>query len=216
MPIFDEYLTKIIESYTARDYTLELQKAKKEFFGFIGAVHEEDSFYENYMTVFIEWYIFDRDLTHQDLPPVRLFYRNHYKSFNEEEKNIYSSFTKGRHSLFLAKKVKSSFIELSDLFRNEKIKIENQFPTAGFSTGDIFEGNLILFQGKYTFTRSFIFHPPEAKSFLTKEMKRIENLEPKILQKTLLRLKRLRLKYDRYPHVSPTQIYTLEEFNRHA
>jgi len=168
------------------------------------------------MTGFIEWYLFDRDLPNQDLPPIRLFYRKHFKEFSEEEKQIYSDFTKARHSIFIAKKVAPSVIHLLDLYRNEKLVIENNFPSAGFNTGDIFEAILISFQKKFYFTKSFFFHPPEVKSFITKEMKKIQNLEIKILQKSLMRFKRLRLKFDRYPHVNATQIYTTEEFSRNA
>lgn len=215
MTTFDEYLSRIIDEFTGKDYSHEVQKAKREFFEFIGSVHEEDPFYENYMTAFIEWYIFDRDLSNQDLPPVRLYYRNHLKEFSEEEKNIYNDFTKNKHSIFIAKKVLPSAIHLRDLYSNEKIKIEN-FPTTGFRTGDIFETILVFFHEQYTFTKSFFFHPVEAAPFIKKEMKKIQNLELKILHKTLMRFRRLRLKFDRYPHVNPLQIYNLEEFNRNA
>lgn len=216
MIIFDEYLNRIIDEYTNKEYASEIQKARREFFGFIGSIHEEDSFYENYMTGFIEWYLFDRDMQNQDLPPVRLYYRKHFKEFSDEDKKIYNDFTKNRHSMFIAKKVGFSLIYLHDLYRDEKLEIENNYPAAGFSPGDIFEAILISFRGNFVFTKSFFFHPVEAKTFISKEMKKIQNLELKILQKTLMRFKRLRLKFDRYPHVSPHQIYNTEEFNKYA
>ena len=216
MKTFDEALSRIIDEYTSGPYKEEVQKARKEFFGFIGAVHEEDPFFEGYMTAFIEWYIFSRDLTDQDLPPVRLFYRNHFKDLSDDERKIFSDFTKNKNSMFVAKKVQSSFIYLQDLFTDEKLKIENHLPTAGFNTGDIFEAILVPFRQQLMFTKSFFFHPQEAKPFIIKEMKKIRNIEAKILQKVLMRFKRLRLKFDRYPHANPKQIYNSEEFNRYA
>jgi len=216
MTTFDEYLSRITDAYTSTDYSKELSKARKEYFDFIGTVHEEDPFYESYMDAFMEWYLFARDLTDQDLPPVRMFYRTKVKEFSDEEKKIYSDFTKNRHTIFVAKRVTSSTIVLQDLFRNDKLKLENNFPTIGFNSGDIFEAILVPFNNQYMFTKSFVFHPAETKSFIVKEMKRIANLELNIMQKAMLRLKRLRLKFDRYPHVSPSQIYTTEEFNRYA
>jgi len=212
----DEYLGRIIEKYTAKEYSPELIKARKEYFDFIGPVHEEDPFFEAYMTAFIEWYVFDRDMTQKDLPPVRLYYRENLKHFTDEEQKIFNDLTKSRHSIFMVKKVTPSLLLLHDLFEDEKIKIEDNFPTVGFNLNDIFEAILAPFKGEWAFAKTFFTYPPEATKFITKEMKKIRPLEQKILLKTILRLRRLKLKCDRYPYVSPTQIYTLEEFNRNA
>jgi len=213
---FDEYLSRIIDTYTTKEYEHELIRAKKDFFGFIGTVHEEDSFFETYMTAFIEWYIFDRDMTDKDLPPVRLYYRYNFKNFTEEDQKIYNDFTKFRHSLFVAKKVTASTLVIHNLYEDKKISIENTFPTAGFNVGDIFDAILVPFQGQWAFTKTFFFHPQEVKSFIIKEVKKTRNLELNVLLKVIMRLRRLRLKMDRYPYVSPSQIYTPEEFNRSA
>ncbi len=216
MVTFEEYLSRVTDHYTSKEYESELIKAKKEFFGFIGSVHEEDPFFESYMTAFIEWYIFARDMTNKDLPPIRLFYRDQAHTLSSEEKSIYEDFTKFRHSIFIAKKVKPSLLVVHDLYADEKITIEHNFPAAGFNTGDIFEAILVPFRGQLTFTKTFFFHPCDVKRFIVKELKKVRKLEQKILLKVIMRFQRLRLKYDRYSHVSPAQIYTEEEFNKYA
>ena len=216
MRSFDEYLNRIIDEYTSKAYASEVKKARKEFFDAIGNVHEDDIFFETYMKAFTDWYIFDRDIAGQDLPPARLYYRKYFKDLSPEEKEIYKDFTKYRHSFFIVKKVTPTSLLLQDLFYNEKIKIENAVPTIGFTAGDIFESIIIPYQSHLMFTENIFSHPPETKSFIKKEMKKIQNLDTKILLKTLLKLKRLKLKCDRYPHVHPLQIYNPEEFNRNA
>ncbi len=216
MITFEEYLSRVTDHYTSKEYEAELIKAKKEFFGFIGSVHEEDPFFENYMTAFIEWYIFARDMTHKDLPPIRLYYREQAQALSSEEKAIFEDFTKFRHSIFISKKVKPSLLVVLDLYTNEKVTIEHNFPAAGFNVGDIFEAILVPFRGQLTFTKTFFFHPQEVKRFIVKELKKIRKLEQKILLKVIMRFRRLRLKFDRYSHVDPSQIYTEEEFNRYA
>lgn len=210
--LFDEYFNRITDEFASRDRVTELKRARKEFFDTIGAVHEEDLFFETYMTAFLEWYIFDRDLPEKDLPPVRLFYRNHFKEFSDEDKKIYNGFTKARHSLFFVKKVKEGLLVLRDLYNDEILKIESNIVVAGFKEGDIFDAILVPFQREWHFTKSFCFHPPEAKKFIFREMKKIKNLERKILMRTVLKFKKLRLKLERYPHVSVKQIYNEEEF----
>ena len=215
MRTFDSYLTEIMDEFTSKAYEAELKKAKQEFFETTGPVHEDDAFYETYMTAFIEWYLFDRDLKNQDLPPVRLFYRNHLKQLSEEDQKVFNDFTKFRHSLFLVKKV-SDTVTLENLFDGEKIKIESYIPAAAFTKNEIFEAILVPYKNEWAFTKMFFVHPAECQKFIQKEMKKIRGLEYKILLKTLSQFRRLRLKLDRYPYVAPTQIYCLEEFQKHA
>ncbi len=210
--LFDEYLNRITDEFASRERVAELQKARKEFFDSIGTVHEEDPFFETYMTAFLEWYIFDRDLPEKDLPPVRLFYRIHFKEFSDEDKKIYNDFTKSRHSLFFVKKVKQGLLNLRDLHNDETLKIGSNIIVAGFKEGDIFDAILVPFQREWHFTKSFCFHPAQAKKFIFGEMKKIKNLERKILIRTILKFKKLRLKLERYPHVSAQQIYNEEGF----
>lgn len=212
----DECFNRVTEQFTQKAHSQELKRARQEFFGFIGAVHEEDSFFENYMNAFIEWYILERELSDKDLSPVRLFYKENFKNFTEEEQKAYNDLTKLRHSIYGVKKVTQNSLVLEDLYQNEKLKIESNFSTAAFNTGDIFEAILVPFQEQWFFLKTFFSHPTEVKSFIVKEMKKIQNSNPKVLLKTIFRFRRLRLKFDRYPYVSPAQIYTSEELNRHA
>lgn len=214
MNTIEECLNKVTETYTQKSYLQELKKARDEFFGFIGAVHEEDSFFEAYMNAFIEWYILERELLEHDLTPVRLFYKEHFKKFLESDQKLYNDLTKFRHSLYLVKKVSDQSLVLEDLHQNEKIKIESDFPTIVFSPNDVFEAILVPFQGQWKFLKTFFQHPTEVKSFIVKEMKAHQKADLKILLKLIFKFRRLRLKFDRYPYVSPTQIYTSEELSR--
>lgn len=208
MLTFDGALNQIIDAFTTPEFYPEIQKARKEYFDTLGEVHEEDPFFETYMTSFVEWYIFDRDLSNHDLAPVKLFYRNHKDSFNESEKNIFGDFTKFRHSLFLVKKVSPSRgIQVEDLYDQVKFMVGSYVPSAIFSVGQIFEAIFVPFQGDWIVTKTFFNHPTEAKKLIIKEMKKIRNLDLKILAKTVMNFKRLRLKLDRYPHVPPQQVY---------
>lgn len=212
--LFDEYFNRVTDEFAGRDNLAKLKAGRKEFFDAIGAVHEEDPFFETYMTTFLEWYIFDRDLPDKDLPPVRIFYRNHFKKFSDDEKKIYNDFTKFKHSIFYVKKVRKDLLVLQDLYNDEVLKIESQGVLSGFKEGDLFDAILVPFKGMWHFTKSFCFHPADSKKFIFKEMKKIKHLERKILTRTILKFKKLRLKLERYPHVSVQQIYNEEEFNK--
>jgi len=212
--LFDEYLNRVTDEFASRNNISELKTGRKEFFDTIGTVHEEDPFFETYMTAFLDWYIFDRDFSGKDLPPIRLFYRNHFKELSDEEKKIYNDFTKFRHSLFYVKKIRKDLLALQDLYNDDILKIESHLVVSGFKEGDIFDAILVPFKGEWHFTKSFCFHPTEAGKFIFKEMKKIKHMEQKILMRTILKFKKLRLKLERYPHVSARQIYNEEEFNK--
>ncbi len=48
--------------FTTGDYYKEVFQAKQEYFEKAGVVYEDDDEFENRMCIFMDWYIFDRDL----------------------------------------------------------------------------------------------------------------------------------------------------------
>jgi hypothetical protein len=86
--------------------------------------------------------------------------------------------------------------------------------TYGFDTSEYFQGRLIPHEDSFVFTAAFCFHPPEAKKFIDAEVKKVRKL-PELEQGAarealLLRLFRMRNKFDQYKHVGIQDIYSNE------
>jgi len=210
--MYQKYLEPIIEEFTTGEYYSEVYNAKHEYFEKAGVVYEDDSEFEHRMSIFMDWYIFDRDLPGVDLPPMKLYFRKNKERFNNEELNIYRDFCSTVHSVFRLKRqtwFKKGLV-ITDLFSNKAFTVTDTEINQGFARGDIFEARIIPFMGTYEFSRGFCFHPVDMESFILGEIKKVRFQDKSRQTKLILQLSSMKLKHLRFQHIDIKHIYTLE------
>src|SRR5918912_621002 len=139
--MYQKYLEPIIDEFTTGEYYREVYNAKLEYFDKAGIVYEDDVEFEQRMCIFMDWYLFDRDLPGVDLPPIKYYFRKNKDKFSSEELNIYRDFCSTIHSVFRLKRFSWSgkgFVVL-DLFSGKAYTVADTEITRGFARGDIFE-----------------------------------------------------------------------------
>ena len=210
--MFQKYLDPVIEEFTTGENYREVYNAKQEYFEKSGVVYEDDSEFEQRMSIFMDWYLFDRDLPGVDLPPMKLYFRKGKEKFSSEELGIYRDFCSTIHSVFRLKRFGffSKALVVQDLFSHKTHIVEPNELSGGFSRGDIFEARLILFRGKYEFSRGFCFHPREMRAFILGEVKKVRFQDKARQTKLVLQLAAMKLKHQRFPHIDVKHIYTLQ------
>ena len=210
--MYQKYLEFLIEEFTTGEYYREVYNAKQEYFEKAGIVYEDDSEFEQRMCVFMDWYIFDRDLPGVDLPPIKFYFRKNKEIFSSEELNIYKDFCTTIHSVFRLKRTtwnKKGLVVL-DLFSNKTYTVMDSQINKGFARGDIFEARLIPFKGQVQFSRGFCFHPADMESFILGEIKKVKYQDKNRQTKLILQLSAMRLKHLRFPHIDIRHIYKFE------
>ncbi len=209
--MYQELLDKIVSHFTGDKFSNEIAQAKGEFFGPTGAEEDDSHQFDHKMSQFLDWYIFDRDLSDLGLTPVESVKELGTLKVDESDREKLKYLLKRRHSLFEFIKIKGSDITVKDLIARKKFIIKNSPITVGFSRDEIFEARLIPDGKYYSLTTGICFHPSEAKKFVLKEIKKIKKLgEPE--QKALIeRLSKMRLKFDQYKHIKCDYIYTNDE-----
>jgi len=208
--MYQKYLEPIIEEFSTGEYYREVYEAKQEYFEKAGVVYEDDVEFEQRMCIFMDWYIFDRDLPGVDLPPIKYYFRKNKDRFSNEELNIYRDFCSTIHSIFRVKRFtwnRKGFVVV-DLFSNKTYKVTDSEINLGFARGDIFEARIIPFKGCLEFSRGFCFHPVEMESFILGEIKKVRSQEKKIQTKLILQLAAMKLKRLRFQHIDIRHIYT--------
>jgi hypothetical protein len=209
---YNQYLEPVIEEFTTGEYYRVVYDAKQEYFEKAGIVYEDDQEFEQRMCIFMDWYLFDRDLPGVDLPPIKYYFRAHKERFSADEQNIYKDFTTTIHSLFRLKRFTwyTKNIVVTDLFSNKTYTVTEGEITQGFSRGDIFEARIIPFKGGYQFSRGFCFHPVEMASFISGEIKKVRYQDKSRQTKLILQLAAMKLKHLRFQHIDIKHIYTLD------
>lgn len=208
--MYQKYLEPIVEEFTTGDYYREVYNAKEEYFEKAGVVYEDDPEFEQRMCIFMDWYLFDRDLPGVDLPPIKYYFRKQKDQFSNEEVSIYRDFCSTTHSIFRVKRFtwnKKGLVVL-DLFSNKSYTVNDSEVDFGFSKGDIFEGRIIPFKGGYEFSRGFCFHPVEMESFIMGEIKKVRFQDKSRQTKLILQLAAMKLKHMRFNHIHIKHIYT--------
>ena len=210
--MYQKYLEPIIEEFTTGEYYREVYNAKQEYFDKAGVVYEDDPEFEQRMCIFMDWYIFDRDLPGVDLPPIKYYFRKNKDKFTNEELNIYRDFCSTIHSIFRLKR-NSWFgkgLVVLDLFSNKTYTVTDSEINRGFARGDIFEARLIPFKGNWEFSRGFCFHPVEMVSFILREIKKVRFQDKSRQTKLILQLAAMKLKQLRFQHIDIKHIYTFD------
>lgn len=210
--MYQKYLEPILEDFTTGEYYREVYNAKLEYFDKAGIVYEDDPEFEQRMCIFMDWYIFDRDLPGVDLPPIKYYFRKNKEKFTSEELNIYRDFCSTIHSVFRLKRFRffRNGLVIQDLFSNKSHNVVESEITRGFTRGDIFEARIIPFKGRLEFSRGFCFHPSDMRAFILGEVKKVRFQDKSRQTKLILQLAAMKLKHLRFPHIDIRHIYKFE------
>ena len=210
--MYQKYLEPIIEDFTTGEYYREVYNAKLEYFDKAGIVYEDDSEFEHRMCIFMDWYLFERDLPGVDLPPIKYFYRQHKDGLSNEELTIYGDFCRTIHSIFRMKRTAwfGKGLVVQDLFSRKTFTVHDNDMNQGFTRGDIFEARLIPFRGSFEFSRGFCFHPVEMATFIEREIQKVKHQNRSRQTKLILQLAAMKLKHLRFEHIDIKHIYTLD------
>lgn len=205
-----ELMQKILKHFVSETFRDELVSAKKEFFENAGVLDENSMHYESRMAQFYDWYFFTRHQRGFGQAPVDACTMTRELRFSPDELAHIEKLKARRHSLFEFIKVKNGDIWLRDLFKDQKICVKASDLSLGFDAKEIFEVRLIPDGDNFLFTSGFCFHPADAKKYILKEIK--AHLKDPDLDREMFMLKliKMRYKFEQYKHVRPEVIYSNE------
>lgn len=207
---YEKLIEKILNHFVSEAFKEELILAKREFFDNAGTLDENSEHYESRMAQFYDWYFFTRELSGFGQTPLEACQLVRELRFSDEEVKALEILRKHRHSLFEFIKIKNGDVYIKDLLANKKLVVKGSSYVFGFDPDELFEARLIPHGDSYVFTRGFCFHPESVKKFILGEIKRHRkdpDLDPDVM---MLRLIKMRYKFEQYKHVKPEMIYSNE------
>ncbi len=205
---YEKLIEKILNHFVGDEFKEELTQAKKEFFEKAGTLDENSEHFESRMSQFYDWYFFTRDLRGYGQTPMESCVMARSLRFSVEESKALDTLKQHRHSIFEFIKIKGQDVYIKDLLADKKIIVKQSPWVFGFDSEELFQVRLIPTEDSYVFTRGFCFHPASAKKYILSEVKKHRkdpDLDPDAL---LLKLIKMRYKFEQYKHVRPEMIYS--------
>ncbi len=210
MSPYFELIEKILAHFAGEQFRDEVRVAKSEFFDNAGILDEHSDQFELRMSQFFDWYFFTRELKGYAQTPLDAVFMARELRFTPEEMKLIDHLKQHRHSLFQFVKLKDNDVTIKDLIQNKKMVVKSSPWTFGFDPEEIFEARLIPNGDNWIFTKGFCFHPQDAKKYILAEIKRHRkdpDLDPDDM---MLKLLKMRYKFERYRHVKIDMIYSNE------
>ena len=211
---YEAVIENITQSFTSGKYVEEVVQAKVAFHKAAGAFDEESPDFEMKMSQFSDWYVFTRFLKEEGVPPVALCESD---TSNEE---LVENLRKNIHSLFEFIKIKKNDVYVKDLITKKKYIIKDCHQQYGFNRDEFFEARLIPLGETYVFSGAFCFHPPQVSKYVTKEAKLVNKFQAskmateaekrQCIEDLILKLFKMRYKFEQYQHVDVMDIYSNE------
>ncbi len=201
---------KILAHFGGDLFKDEVRMAKSEFFDNAGILDEHSDHFELRMSQFFDWYFFTRELKGYAQTPLEAVYMARELRFAPEEIVLIDKLKQHRHSIFQFIKIKDKDIYIKDLIKNEKMVVKQSPWTFGFDSEELFEARLIPAGDSWVFTKGFCFHPMDAKKYILAEIKRHKKDPDLNPEDMMLKLVKMRYKFERYRHVKIDMIYSNE------
>lgn len=208
--MYNEKLEEIINHFSEHHAT-ELTQAREDFFDQTGEVFEEDPFYEERLTNYLEYFLFDRSFNGESSAMV--FYRDSVaKNLDGQDMETLEAFCHPIHSVFSVKRLipKKHIMVLEDLADKARYEVTERRSLVALSKGDIFEARLIQKAGITFLMDAFVHHPPEARSYILKKTKQMRKKGDENFLTFMMTLQKLWMQCQRYSHLGAVKIYSDE------
>ena len=195
---------ELIETEGARDPFDDLKLARDEFHNLTGKFEDGEPWFEQRMTMFLDWYLLERPGRDGRTPVERILARGELR---QEELNELRHFTCSMRSVFQIKEIKGELITIEDLVRGGLWLARTTISAVGLNRGDIMGARLVFFAGSPTLlVKSLVLHQPEAHEAILGIISKGKS-EKAPSAYLVNQLDMMRLKMDRYSNVRIQHVY---------
>jgi hypothetical protein len=200
------HLAELIKRYTSEEYYEDIKSARREYFGTIGQLREEEENFESQICCFDDWYLFNYPLR-GGLTPVQDYLKD--GCVEDEFRNTFEFF---RHSLFefRGKGFRGNFT-LQDLLSGEKISLVKDHPSIPLMKGEIFVGRVLSRGVEHFLLRGVTPFPDKISSRLIKRAQQVrKHATPAEKNIFVNGLESVRIKWLEYGRPDPERFFVLE------
>lgn len=202
---------KLAQRFSSGPYEEEYRRSRQEYFNLIGSFGEDELFFENQMTRFLEWYLVDRCMDLIAIPPCRLYRLIFGSELQVSDRDMLVALEQSRHSLFQIHAVHSQGTAIFDLLDGKKeYLLKGQFYPE-FRVSDLIDARIVESKDSFQLTPSAWMYPSEMKAWILETVAKHYRGNPHAF---LIDLAYMKSKRDRFQHVPFEQIFQWEQIGK--
>ena len=197
-------LDDILSFATETDNSSVLRQARELYFGKIGQVFEDDLDFDQRMSTFLEWYIFDYKSGGAETSTLfEKFVDSRRGSLSSEEMVFLMAIGKHTHSIFLVKHSKQGRIKLKDLVTGTAYWLASE---DNLEKGDVIEKRIICIDNSCCLFNTYSLHPKQAYKPIFAELKKMKKggVKPDFF----ITLQAMQVKWRRSRNIKVRDIYS--------
>ncbi len=205
--MFGPYFDRVAARATSESKLVEVRRARREFQELTGRFEEDEAWFEQRMTLFLEWYVLDREGL-DGLTPAEQFLQAEAATLEEEDLEIFDGFCSTQRTLVRIERCRNGRIELTDMIGGAQWSVYQSDPMVGLQKGDLLDVRIVPFCGLLHLGHGMIFHPRAATECIQEVLAEAHGRG--LLSTVLLNLlASQRLRFERYRHVKVKNVYKL-------
>ena len=212
--MFFEYTDKLFQFASAGPLDGEIRRARADFFADIKDVYDEEEFFEERISAFLEWYCLDRTIPGTGRTPLDRFLGTSLGKITAEELAYLEGLARARHALFELVRIGGDRVEVRDVFTGGRFAATEHRPLVTLKKGDLCETRLVPYRDELFFSRTFLVHPHEARKTILAEIQRARRALSLDAPAFMRHLGSLWVRLRRYKGVDPHDIYSPAEVAR--
>jgi hypothetical protein len=198
-------IDRLAERYSAGEHKLEAMRAREEYFDRAGKVFDDDAeLFDGRMAAFLEWYVIDRPFRGGAPPALRCLDED--RALSDQERRSLAHVATSHRSLFQLHGIADRVLDVEDVIGGARFAVVERRNVIGFEPGDLFEARLISDGAVVIFGKTFLFHPPDAR---TVALDWVDGAVDRGVsrEEILFHLSRQHIRWHRYGHVGAAKIY---------
>ncbi len=205
--MFAPYFERVAARATSESRLVEVRRARRRFQELTGKFDEDEPWFEQRMTLFLEWFVFDRE-GDDGLTPAERFLVEQWDELGEEERPIFEDLCATHRTLARIERWERGRIELTDMLGGAIWVVHQSEPMVGLQKGDLLDLRIVPFKGTLQLGHGMIFHPRAATEAILAVLDQAHKRG--LLSTALLDLlASQRLRSERYRHAKVQQVYRL-------
>jgi len=204
-PVYGPYFDRVAARATGDTQLVEVRRARREFQELTGKFEEDEPWFEQRMTLFLEWFVLDRP-TSDGLTPVERFLLDEAPSLEDEELEIFEGLAATHRSLMRLERWQNGRIDLTDMIGGGSWSVLQEDSMIGLQRGDFLDLRIVPFRGEQYLGRGMLFHPRIASEHIQKVLE-VAHASGHLTFDLVNMLASQRIRFDRYRNMKVQHIY---------